>query len=230
MGLNRRLVSISAAEALEDPLADGSGVAYFTFDNTLVDTTGTYDLDAYDQNLFYTGGGINFNGSNARISNFYSNGALGNLMKSNNNSFSLSCYLKRNATDYGSIVEFLETNISLRVMQEGNYLRFIVKQSNSSEVEIGGYPSYAISFSNLYKHYFFTANHSTGALKIYVDGNLENSTTGWDGTFRSETTYSNNFGFSSMFNNYANFDIKKLRMFNKELNSSEVSSVYTLDQ
>jgi hypothetical protein len=231
MGLNKRLLNIQGAQdpsGLTDPFDDGSGLYFHTFDNTFQEANGGFDLTPYAGTTNLT----TFGGKSCAY--FDGNDAIGALLRytyqrsmfSNNNNFSISCFIQQSTTNYGGIFDFRRQNTgdpgyNVRIKYNGvREYYFAIKQSNGTVVSIQKQAGFG------WKHLVFTGSNSN--IRIYING-VQESITNWDGTFRTETTTENYIGFDDQSNSYGQFYLSKLRLFNKELDSTKVSELYAID-
>ena len=207
----------STTKSTTDIFDDGSGVALYEFEEGAKDTGGVTG---------YIGSGGMFNGSSSVVStdlNFATNAK------------SVSLWFKISDTNvYGSVVSSnnngtgdpLLASLNWHCLQfdsTGNVLTFSILTGNWERV------STTTNNFNVNTWYNVTVTHDASSIKIYINGNLENTTT-LTGTILSQDIIEigGNTNASGVTPVYFNGLIDQVRIFNRVLDEATDGEVTTL--
>lgn len=201
-----------------DVLGDSSCIAFYKFEGNANDESGNYNGTA--SNLSYAQSYINdggvFNGSNSVIT-----GTAPNV----GSSFSVSIWIY--PTSYG------EKNFFNFRVDSSNLFQLGLNESNNGSFKVAAksgntwyvYNTTATPISSLNQWYHIAVNRSSSDEKIYVNGSfIESSNNFYSKTY---STFSIGSGHSTELNSYFSGNIDQIRVFNKTLSSSEVTTLYT---
>ena len=196
---------------------DGSGVALYQLNSNADDSSGNYNGTAND--VTYVSGYINnagsFNGSSSYIQ---SNTRLG---LSSNPTHSVSFWINFSGTANQNLYLFGAgtTNFTHSGIYIDTALGRIYHQNNGN-AELITNISWSISE---WHHIVFTYNSSNSAMELYLDGASVSTATRTLNIASSEFTIGRWSGYN---NSYVNGLIDQFRVFNKEVTSTEVTTLY----
>jgi len=215
----------SSTASSTNPLSEGAGVALYSMDYDASEASGNYDGAPTDVNFGVEGKsnhGAKFNGSSSKID-------LGNQTFLNSGDWSISFWMKSQGND--SNFQYL---VSQRVGSEATSpvnIGFygVSYSSNPGKLNFNVSNSYFTSTSALTKdtwyHVVFTIV-AGGAMKIYINGNLDASGTE-GGTRSTPTTQNLAIGSNGSNTDYPfNGSIDQVRIFRKAISATEVSQLY----
>lgn len=195
-----------------DVFGDGHGVALYSLDYDASDASGNYNGSANSNVTFGVEGKIN------TAADFTGGGVVtvpNNVISGNNHSVSVWFKLD-NTSGYQGIFDF----------DYNNRIIFRVASSDANEANIGtsGWFAHNINFSaNQWYHLVITFSNGN-PFKIYVNGNI--AYTGGNSSLNAQLG-DNNFGAGNAAGTHSvNGNIDQLRIFNKELSATEVSTLY----
>lgn len=202
----------STTKSTTDIFDDGSGVALYEFEKGAIDTGGVTG---------YIGSGGVFNGSSSYIN-------LGSASSLVSTDFSFSAWVKTTSTSTDFIVG---TNVNpnyskVAVRSEGDG-RIRCFHGNYTSNESGFYSTFNTINNGNWHHIVYFINQSTA--KLYINGSLDTTH-----TLTVTPTTNGNLTLASYYNDNNNSystgtwegSIDQVRIFNKELSSSEVTTLY----
>jgi hypothetical protein len=227
MSLNERLIGVGAVACTTDTadvFGDGSGVALYTMDYDASDASGSYD--GIPTNVeFGVGGQINygagFNGSSSYVSISATNTTPLDLSQEN---YSISAWVKFDTfSGDRAIISKWGSSASLRSILwwvSNGSIKFIEGGSADS------IQSSTATLSSTGTWYHLVYIRSASESKIFINGSLD-STFARTQTIRQGGTEPYYLGSQSA-GGFKNLDgsIDQVRIFNKALSSSEVSTLY----
>jgi hypothetical protein len=207
-----------------DIFGDNSATALYTFDNTLIDTGGNYNLSVYD-NLdqpTYVEGIIEsaVSGTNTGFTT-----SAGTYIIPNNN-YTISCWARQfnKITEWTTIVaQGPDTGYGITYHIEKDTYNVVVSNGDASSVDTG------IDLNSTWQHVIISSDGSNGA-KAYLNGSWvkDLGVLGSNGDFNNTTNstlikvYRNNTDGTFPFPG----DIDHLRIFNRAVTASEVLTLY----
>ena len=211
-----------------DILGDGSCIALYPLDGNANDLSGNYS--GTPTNVSYGVGEFDlagvFNGSSSYIS------GLNNVIPTTNTDCSFSCWFNMASSfssNYKSILGGQGTDslrVSLRYASSGNYKIEVARGKEGVLYYNDTFLTTPISLSTWY-NLVVTYNHSNNTANVYLNNNLIDSVIlsitlpHFINTNLLLGTYRNDVGFS-----FWNGSIDQVRIFNKALNSTEVTTLY----
>jgi len=229
MSIDKRLISTGSAAAgcttdTLDIFGDSSCVALYGLNYDGSDASGNYDGNSTDVDFNAPGHidyAANFNGSSSyvEIEDSTSLRLLG--------SYSISCWVKFNNVSSGLQRIIVKDNSN---DYSGGYALY----ANNSQVEIvhsnGSYNGFAVSgqfaVGNWY-HLVVTFNSSNNNLSLYNNTTLIGSTTTSGSLTASvDNLFFGTYGETTPGGQYLNGSLDQVRIFNKALSSSEVTTLY----
>ncbi len=117
------------------------------------------------------------------------------------------------STTLSSWVLFRRTNNGIGVqLRSGNAFQYVLSTSNTYN-------------DGLWHHVIFTRNISSGNLKLYIDGLLQNTTSGVTSDLNN-VTQNTTIGADTQSAEYFLGNIDEVSIFNSELSASDVTSIY----
>jgi hypothetical protein len=200
----------SSTKSTTDIFDDGSGIALYEFEEGAKDTGGVTG---------YIGSGGIFNGSSSKI--------VLPISTFSPSTFTISAWCNVSSdTDENTILELFDnqtypnhTTIVFSAGSTSSSARFLLRNYATNQYDYN--PSGTVT-KNVWKHYAMTYDGST--VKSYIDGSLVDS---------GSLTLSNTVGTISSIQlglssgtRYLNGKIDQVRIFNKAISSSEVTTLY----
>ncbi len=202
----------SSTKSTTDIFDDGSGVALYEFEKGAIDTGGVTG---------YIGSGGVFNGSSSYIN-------LGSASSLVSTDFSFSAWVKTTSTStdfiVGTNVNPYYSKVAVRSEGDGRIRCF---HGNYTSNESGFYSTFNTINNGNWHHIVYFINQSTA--KLYINGSLDTTH-----TLTVTPTTNGNLTLASYYNDNNNSystgtwegSIDQVRIFNKELSSSEVTTLY----
>ena len=201
----------STTKSITDIFADGSGLALYEFEKGAIDTGGTSG---------YIGSGGIFNTNNSRI-------VLGSASSLVQTNFTFSAWVKTTSTStdiiVGTDVNPYYSKVSVRSEGDG---RVRCLYGNYTSNENWFYSTFNTINDGNWHHIVYFINQSTA--KLYIDGTIDTTH-----TLTITPTTNGNLILGSLYyvgggTYYSNWEgtIDQVRIFNKELSSSEVTTLY----
>jgi hypothetical protein len=207
-----------------DILGDGSCIATYTLDGNANDLSGNYS--GTPTNVSYGVGEFDlagvFNGSSSVIRDIPN--SISTSLKSNN-AFTYSFWIKFNSLGYQSIIQFFNDVTSSVSFNGTNFEAYIYNSSLQQKAVINS----ATVTTGVWYNVVFKGD--SNGIFLYVNNNTPASTSwGGDWFIYTNATYKYNaIGArqnSGGFTDYVDGSIDQVRIFNKALNSTEVTTLY----
>ena len=203
----------SSTKSTTDIFDDGSGVALYEFEKGAIDTGGTNG---------YIGRAGVFNGSSSIIRDIPN--SISTSLKSNN-AFTYSIWIKFNSLSSQSIIAFFNDITSTVTFNGTNFEAYIYNSSTQQKIVTNP----ATVTTGVWYNVVFKGD--SNGIFLYVNNNTPASTSwGGDWFIYTNTTYKYNaIGArqnSGGFTDYVDGQIDQVRIFNKALSSSEVTTLY----
>ena len=151
---------------------------------------------------------------------------------SSDDAFSFSLWLDAvDITSTGLIAKDASSNSEYHILvSSGDYLRFRLYDNSTSAWIQTQIDSTVTSWQGSWKHLVctYSGNSSSSGLKIYVDGSVATQTATNSGTYTAmeNTSAALNMGRSERSAFYFDGKIDEVSLWNKELSSAEVTSLY----
>jgi hypothetical protein len=204
-----------------DILGDGSCIATYQLDGNANDLSGNYS--GTPTNVSYGVGEFDlagvFNGSSSQIVLPNSTQGIGDTTAS------FSFWVKPNSlgSGYGLVCFFTQNDwVEIRYNSSNEFVIYPARQSNNTYIGF----SPVVRTPNQWYNIVITRDSSVPNIKLYIDGSLIETNTTWNGTLTTANT-PNTIGSNSVGSTlYFNGSIDQVRIFNKALNSTEVTTLY----
>ncbi len=197
-------------------------VNWFKFDNTLSDSIGSNDGYAPNDQPSFSAGmvnyGVAFNGTNQYIE----------ISNPTQNSFTISFWVK--TTDIGGTGGWWEGTglIDGEMPNSVNDFGTVIR-GNKFGFGIGNPDTTISSISDIndgkWHHCAAARDNTSGKMSIYIDGQLENETSGPTG--KRDSTQTLSIGKINNAANYFTGQIDELKIFNYPLNEFEIANEYS---